>query len=131
MKPTLSTGINAILDGKLAKLEHHYFTVSPRVFLSHVLTRSQSRRDGADAQLEGALGDETDIGPTAKCGCPVVYEIGNHIDVAQYFETTKRLGWADPRLPDRVVVVHFHFAPPLCGVDIPGQRIQVTGAMAW
>ena len=55
----------------------------------------------------------------------VVLDISTQTAAAEYTEATRPEGWTTTRDPDRVVVVHAHFAAPTCSVSEAGQRIQV------
>jgi hypothetical protein len=71
-----------------------------------------------------------DVGPTAKVHCVVVLDIRSFPDAAEYVTATTPDGWTVARDPDRVVVIHFHFAAPTCDVSAKGKRIQVKCALA-
>jgi len=61
----------------------------------------------------------------------VVLDIRSFPDAAEYDTETQPDGWTVARDPDRVVVIHFHFAAPTCDVSAKGKRIQVKSINMW
>lgn len=57
-----------------------------------------------------------------------VFEIGTVPNMAEVGTTITQPDWP-ARDPDRVIVIHFHFAPPPCPPTTSGSRIQVKGGL--